>query len=155
MIYKNIMVKLKTVLSSAYQLLLEGAYYGMLLWKMVQYFIAYQLARLFKRDLNHPTCPQDDLMNYSSGIVLAIILLFIVGIYQTDKLVNTQVKIKNGTQVNTYLRLTLPTLKVISQIRITQRYRTSINVLTSQHSMTGTMQRNQTIDVYGISLLLL
>ena len=46
-----------------------------------QYFIAYQLARLFNRDLNHPECPQDDLMNYSSGIVFLIILLSIVGIY--------------------------------------------------------------------------
>jgi len=42
------MEKLKTVLSSVYRLLLEGVYYGMLLWKTVQYFIAYLLARLFK-----------------------------------------------------------------------------------------------------------
>ena len=65
------MEKLKTVLSSAYQLLQEGAYYGTLLWKTVQYFIACLLARLFKRDLSHPECPQDDLMNYSSGIVFS------------------------------------------------------------------------------------
>ncbi len=76
MIYKSITEKLKTVLSSAYRLLLEGVYYGMLLWKTVQYFIAYQLARLFKRDLMHPECPSDDLMNFSSGIVLVTILLF-------------------------------------------------------------------------------
>ena len=67
MIYKNIMEKLKIVLSLAYQQLLVVAYYGTLLWKTVQYFIAYQLARLFKRDLTHPECPQDDLMNYSSN----------------------------------------------------------------------------------------
>ena len=48
---------------------------SMLLWKTVQYFIAYQLARLFKRDLRRKKFPQDDLMNYSSGIVLVIILL--------------------------------------------------------------------------------
>ena len=29
----------------------------------------------------HPECPQDDLMNYSSGIVFLIILLSIVGIF--------------------------------------------------------------------------
>ena len=69
------MEKLKTALSLAYQLLLEGVYYGMLLWKTVQFFIAYLLARLFKRDLTHPECPSDDLMNFSSGIVFLIILL--------------------------------------------------------------------------------
>ena len=63
--------KLKTVLSLVLALLQVGAYYGMLLWKTVQYFIAYQLARLFKRDLTHATCPQEDLMNYSSGIVFS------------------------------------------------------------------------------------
>jgi len=40
-------------------------------------------------------------------------------------------KDKNGTMVNTYLLLTLPTLKLISLTRIIQRYRTSINALTS------------------------
>ena len=64
MILKSIMEKLKTVLFLAYRLLLVGAYYGTLLWKTVQYFIAYQLARLFKRDLSHPECPQDDLIKY-------------------------------------------------------------------------------------------
>src|SRR6056300_1132384 len=81
MILKNIREKLVTVLSLVLALLQGGLYYFMLLWKTVQYFIAYQLARLFNRDLMHPECPQDDLMNYSSGIVLVIILLFIVGIY--------------------------------------------------------------------------
>ena len=80
MTLKNIMEKLKTALSLVYRLSLEGAYYGMLLWKTVQYFIAYQLARLFNRDLTHVECPEEDLMNYSSGIVFLIILLFIVGI---------------------------------------------------------------------------
>ena len=58
MTYKNIMAKLKTVLSSVYLHLREGPYYFMLLWKTVQYFIAYQLARLFKRDLTHQECPE-------------------------------------------------------------------------------------------------
>ena len=57
------------------------AIFFLLLWKTVQYFIAYQLARLFKRDLKSIECPEEDLMNYSSGIVFLIILLFIVGIY--------------------------------------------------------------------------
>jgi len=81
MIARNIMEKLKTVLSLVLALCQVALYYFMLLWKTVQYFIAYQLARLFKRDLMHPECPQEDLMNYSSGIVFLIILLFIVGIY--------------------------------------------------------------------------
>ena len=81
MIVKNIMEKLKTVLCLVLALLQVVVYYFMLLWKTVQYFIAYQLARLFNRDLNHPECPQDDLMNYSSGIVFLIILLSIVEIY--------------------------------------------------------------------------
>ena len=43
-------------------------------------FYRLQLARLFKRDLTPIESPEEDLMNYSSGIVLVIILLFIVGI---------------------------------------------------------------------------
>ena len=80
MILKNIMEKLKTALSLVLALLQVAIYYGMLLWKTVQYFIAYQLARLFKRDLTHQESPEEDLMNYSSGIDLGIILLFIIGI---------------------------------------------------------------------------
>ena len=80
MILKNIMEKLKTALYLVYQQLLVVAYYGTLLWKTVQYFIADQLARLFKRDLTHHACPQEDLMNYSYGIVLVIILLLFLGI---------------------------------------------------------------------------
>ena len=44
-------------------------------------FYRLPISALFNRDLMHPECPQDDLMNYSSGIVFLIILLFIVGIY--------------------------------------------------------------------------
>ena len=54
--------------------LLGVLYYFMLSWKTVQSFIAYLLARLFKEDLNHPDVPNADLMNFSSGIVLVIIL---------------------------------------------------------------------------------
>ena len=73
---KGIKEKLKTVLSLV--LLVWGAvlYYFTLLWLTVQYFIACLLARLFKKDLTHPECPQDDLMNWSFGIVFLIILLF-------------------------------------------------------------------------------
>jgi hypothetical protein len=55
--YKNIMEKLKTVLSLVYRLLLDVAFYGTLLWKTVQSFIAYQLALLFKRDFNRSDVP--------------------------------------------------------------------------------------------------
>ena len=57
MILKKAMEKLKSVLSLA--LLVWGAvlYYFTLLWVTVQYFIAYQLARLFKRDLTHRGVP--------------------------------------------------------------------------------------------------
>ena len=79
MILKNIGEKLKTALSLVLALLQVALYYFMLLWKTVQYFIAYQLARLFKRDLTPIESPEEDLMNYSSGIVFLIILLFIVG----------------------------------------------------------------------------
>ena len=99
MILKNIMEKLKIVLSLASQLLQVVAYYFMLLWKTVQYFIAYQLARLFKRDLSHPTCPQEDLMNYSSGIVFLIILLSLLGIFlesQSGKYIGKDKKWHSG-----------------------------------------------------------
>ena len=43
-------------------------------------FIAYQLSPLFSEDLSHPMCPNVDLMNFSYGIVLVIILLLLVDI---------------------------------------------------------------------------
>ena len=58
MILKNIKEKLKTALSLVLALLQVTLYYFMLLWKTVQYFIAYQLARLFKRDLTHHRVPR-------------------------------------------------------------------------------------------------
>ena len=56
-------------------------YYFMLSWKTAQSFIASQLARLFKEDLKLPPYHKEDLMNFSSGILLVIILLFIVGTF--------------------------------------------------------------------------
>ena len=44
-------------------------------------FIAYLLAHLFKRDLNSKMFPQDDLMNWSFGIVLVIILLSLIMLF--------------------------------------------------------------------------
>ena len=78
MIYKNIMEKLKTVLSSVLVLLQVVAFYFMLLWRMVQSFIDYRSQRLFNVDLKLKTFLNVDLMSFSSGIVLAIILLFIL-----------------------------------------------------------------------------
>ncbi len=81
MISKNTMEKLKTALSLVLVLLQVVAFYSMLLWKMVQSFIDYLLRRSFKEDLNPKMYPYEDLMNFSSGIVLVIILLFILGTF--------------------------------------------------------------------------
>ncbi len=43
-------------------------------------FYRLPISAFIQRDLNQE-CPQEDLMNYSFGIVLVIILLFIVGIF--------------------------------------------------------------------------
>ena len=64
------MERLKIALSSGLAVSQVVPYYFMLLWKTVQYFIAYQLARLFKRDLNHPTCPQDKDKKWHAGAYL-------------------------------------------------------------------------------------
>ena len=57
MTLKNIMAKLKIVLSSAYRVWVEGLYYFTLLWVTVQYFIAYLLALLFREDTTRPEFP--------------------------------------------------------------------------------------------------
>ena len=44
-------------------------------------FYRLPISAFIQKDLTHPECPEEDLMNYSSGIVFLIILLFIVGIY--------------------------------------------------------------------------
>ena len=54
--------------------------YFMLLWKMVQSFIDYLSQHLFNVDLKLRMYLNVDLMSFSSGIVLVIILLFILGI---------------------------------------------------------------------------
>ena len=107
MILKNITEKLKTVLSSVLRVWVEGLYYFTLLWVTVQYFIAYQLARLFKRDLDPERVPKEDLMNlelwncfsYYPTVTDWDILSAASGKYIG--------KDKNGTTVNIYLLLTL------------------------------------------------
>jgi hypothetical protein len=81
MILKNITAKLKTVLSSASAVCQEGLYYFMLSWVTVQSFIAFLLARLFNKDIDQRTFPSDALMNLSFGILLAIILLLLFGLF--------------------------------------------------------------------------
>ena len=149
MTLRNIMEKLKTVLFLVFRLLRGVPSFFIVLWKMELSSNVSRSLRSFKEVLMRKKFLDVDLMSYSYGIVSVIILLLLLGIFQTDKLVNTQEKTRNGTLVSTYLRLTLPTLKVIYQTRIIQRFRTSINVLTSQLSMMGTMQHNLTIDAFG------
>ena len=84
MILKNIMAKLKTVLSSVSPALQGVPSYFMRSWKTAQYFIACQLARLFNVVLKQKTYRAEDLMNYSFGILLAIILLLLVGILESQ-----------------------------------------------------------------------
>jgi hypothetical protein len=89
MIVKNIMEKLKTVLSSACQLSLGVLFSFTVLWRVVQYFIASLLARLFNGVLRQQKFHEDDLMSFSFGILLVTILLFILGISWTDNPANT------------------------------------------------------------------
>ena len=74
-ILKNTMEKLKIVLSLVYRLSQASLSYFMRLWKMVQSFIVYRLLPLFKEVLNRKMFLGVDLMSYSFGIVLVIILL--------------------------------------------------------------------------------
>ena len=55
MILKNIMEKLKTVLSLVLPACLAVQYYFMLLWRTVQYFIAYQFAAFIQRGFQPET----------------------------------------------------------------------------------------------------
>ena len=57
MILKNIKAKWKTVLSLVLPACLGVQYYFMLLWRTVQYFIAYQLRLLFNVVFNRKTVP--------------------------------------------------------------------------------------------------
>jgi hypothetical protein len=78
MILKNIMEKLRTALSLALPVLLGVLYYFMLSWRTAQSFIASRLVRLFKGDLNQMTSQSVDLMNFSSGTLLVILIKSIV-----------------------------------------------------------------------------
>jgi hypothetical protein len=80
MTLKNIMEKLKTALSLALPVLLGVLYYFMQSWKTVQSFTDSLLRRLFNVDSKALTSQGDDLMSFSSGTVLVIILLLLVGI---------------------------------------------------------------------------
>ena len=75
------MEKLKTVLSLVLAVLQVVLFYGMLLWKTAQSFIVSQLRLLFNVIMTPSLFPLKDLMNWSFGILLVIILLFIFGIY--------------------------------------------------------------------------
>ena len=43
-------------------------------------FYRLPISAFIKKDLTHPECPQDDLMNWSFGIVFLIILLSLIGL---------------------------------------------------------------------------
>ena len=77
MILKNIMEKSKTVLSSVSHLWVAGQSYGTHLWKMAQSFIASLLVHLFNAVSKSKTYQKEDLMNWSFGILLVIILLLL------------------------------------------------------------------------------
>ena len=69
MIVRNIMEKLKIVLSSACQLFLGVLYSFTVLWRVAQYFIAYLLARLFNGVLRQTEVPRrrlDELQLWNS-----------------------------------------------------------------------------------------
>ena len=44
-------------------------------------FYRLPISAFIQKGFEHAECPQEDLMNYSSGIVFLITLLFIVGIF--------------------------------------------------------------------------
>ncbi len=133
MTLKSIMEKLKIALSSALPVLLGVLYYFMLSWKTVQSFTDSLLRRLFNVDSKLLTSQGDDLMSFSSGTVLVIILLLLVGISYKHNQENTSVKIKNGPGVVIYLLLTLHIQSLIYWILIILRSRTNISALTYLH----------------------
>ena len=75
MTLKNIMVKLKTVLSLVFRLLQGVVSFFIVLWKMELSSIVSQYLRSFKEVLKRTKFLDVDLMSYSYGIVLVIILL--------------------------------------------------------------------------------
>ena len=75
MTLRNIMEKLKTVLSLVYRLLQGVVSFFIVLWKMELSSIVSRYLRSFKEGLNRKKFLDVDLTSYSFGIVLVIILL--------------------------------------------------------------------------------
>ena len=81
MTLKNIMEKLKIVLSSALHQLQDKLSSGMPSWKTVLSFIVYPYRLLFNVVFNHQRFHPKDLMNWNCGIVFLITLLLLLGIF--------------------------------------------------------------------------
>ena len=79
MISKIIMEKWKTALYLAWHRLRGALYSFIQLWKTVLYSIGYRSLLSFKEDLKLIKFLGCDLMSWSFGIALAIILLLLVG----------------------------------------------------------------------------
>jgi hypothetical protein len=84
MTLKNIMEKLKIVLSSASHQLQDKLSSGMPSWKTVLSFIVYPYRLLFNVVFNHQLFHPKDLMNWNCGIVFLITLLLLLGIFLTS-----------------------------------------------------------------------
>ena len=82
MILKNIMEKLKTVLSLVLASITGRAILFHAIMENGAIFYRLPISAFIQKDLNHQECPYEDLMNFSSGIVLVIILLFILGYFR-------------------------------------------------------------------------
>ena len=80
MILKNITEKLKTALSLVLALLQVALFYSMRLWRTALSFIVSRYLPSYREILDRKMFRNVDLMNFSYGIVLVIILLFIFGI---------------------------------------------------------------------------
>ena len=81
MTLENIKAKLKTVLSLALPALLAVLSYFMHLWKTGLSFIVSRFAPSYSEGLNQKKFLNVDLMSWSFGIVLVIILLLLLGIF--------------------------------------------------------------------------
>ena len=78
MILKNITAKLKTVSFSRWLVSLVDRFYSMPLWKTVQSFTVYPSLHLYKKDLMSKKFLGCDLMSWSCGIALVIILALLL-----------------------------------------------------------------------------
>ena len=81
---RNIMEKLKTALFLVYRLLQGVVSFFIVLWKMELSSIVSRYLRSFKRALIQKKFLDVDLMSYSYGIVLVIILLCILGYFRAQ-----------------------------------------------------------------------